>query len=681
MAAKLEAKVEVVKTGLTPRALTLGILLLIVFTTWYALGASTIIWEHTNAYIHPLLIFFPFLIIVSLVQNKVKFTGAELSLIYTLLFWSYFGVSLTWRDIALAFMFSQRYGWVGGGIRGAVPWTKDVLPAHWGNEWFMVLGAILFAYMGIFYCYIWRRHVIEVERLPFPISQIPITLIESTVGRTEGRAGLFGNRMFWYGFLIAWLYLIPAWTTTLAMLLKIPVPIKTGTGTGIDEAKTTFYIVGNPPPHGTPGWSRLGMGGGMSYELNLIPVLHTVLPNASAVLTFNLGALALGFMLPMDVAISSTIAWLLFYWIIPPIQVAMGLFPKEIMAGSFWYWIQFKYWYSAGVKNGLQASTWLTLGAPFALFIAPLIHHRRYFFDTIRAAMRGSKSGSAGWEDPYRLYWIGFIIVFILNIAWNIVFGVTVLASLMFTIFFLIMMGGFMRVGAEGWSVQNWTFDPIGPAAMVLTSGTTPAKDAPTTAAANLWTLWEVPWNANQGDPGGFFGDGIGVMRIGQQVKGMLKDHLIATFLGIIISTVVTVIVVNWYNSMFAFRFGYTGFSVPPETIDIGTQITSHWTILLAGTVLWTIVYFLRVRFPWFIINPVGFIITTPCQITGQVALSITIAWILKRIAVRVGGARMVERLQWLFVGCVVGLSMNQLFYELSRIYQNWGNPTCLCGY
>ncbi|MEM2960665.1 MAG: DUF6784 domain-containing protein, partial [Candidatus Bathyarchaeia archaeon] len=206
-------------------------------------------------------------------------------------------------------------------------------------------------------------------------------------------------------------------------------------------------------------------------------------------------------------------------------------------------------------------------------------------------------------------------------------------------------------VGAEGWSVQNWTFDPIGLPAMVLTSGTTPAKDLPTMAARNLWTLRNVPWNANQGDPGAFFGDGIGVMRIGQQVKGMLKDHLIATLLGIIISTVVTVFVVNWYNSMFAFRFGYTGFSTPPETIDVGTQIIQPWTILLAGTVLWTIVYFLRVRFPWFIINPVGFLIATPCQITGQVALSITIAWILKRIAVRVGGARLVERLQWLFVG------------------------------
>jgi hypothetical protein len=688
MASENQAKEEVAEKGLTPRSLIIGVILTVAFTALFALGASTMIWEHTNAYLGALYFMFPFLLIVALVQNKVKFTSAELSIIYVMLFTSFIGFQMIPADIASSYQFGQRFGWAEGGLKAAWPWAAPFVPPHWGNEWFWVIGTLLFVYMGMFYSYIWRKQIVETERLPFPLTQVPVSLIESVTTKTEGRNPLFTNKMFWLGFFVAILYATPAWLAVLSVLLKIPKPIPVGGGTGIGEPKTSFYVIGGDFESST---LPLFYPGGVTYQINLIPVLYSILPNASAVIVFSLGAIAAGFLLPMDVAMSATVAWILLFWIAPPIQVAMGIFPIEIKPGVLWYWASIKYWYND--VRGLDVSWWLTYAVPVALFIAPLIHHRSYFISTIKAAIKGDKVEKRNWEDPYRLYWAGLIILLILNIAWTVAFGVSILTSIFMVFFFLVMMGGLMRVGAEGWAIQVWRPPGNGflPIAIILSSGwdSPTARNAENFAAVTLFGYKDGggAWTASAlyGDPGGCYGEGIGLMRVGQQLKSRLIDVLIATGIGAVLSAIIATSIADWYNAIYPFRFGNTGTAGAASILGgplLSADTITGWTTWLAGVIGWIIVYFVRVRFTWFFLNPVGFIIATAIQRPAPATcFSITLAWIIKKLAVRIGGAKLVDRLQWFFIGCILGLLMVHFFHEIVRIYADYGIHTCVCGF
>jgi hypothetical protein len=622
------------------------------------------------------------LLVIALLQPKMKFRGAELATIFTMLFWGMYGYQFSPREVAVSFLFGGKYGWKGI-LEKTRPWVATVIPSYYGNVFFWVAGSIIFTYMMIFYQYIWRRQIQEIERLPFPMSQIPISLMQATVTRDEkDRSALLTNRMFWSGFLVALVWMIPTITSVTANLFHIPSPIKMGYGTGINEPKETESAVAI---------------GGQAVRIDLTPLTYVILPNADTRLVIGLAHIAIGYFLPTDVAISSTIAWILFWWIIPPIQVAMGIFPVLSKPGTMAYWG----WTPINIRDdrGLLLNWSVIFALPFALGLMSIILHRRYFIETIRAAIKGTRIGVEGWQDPYRLYWLGFIVCLLLSIAWGIAFGASPLVALFVIAFSWVMMAGLIRVGGEAWMhPQSWWYPPLSFESIAIVNPGFPSVEAQrnlaSLAASNFGGVRSNDWNPGGfwGSPGGGWGDGIGVMRIGQELRGRLKDILIITAVGILLSSIVTAVTTEWYNSMFPFRYGETmtvstGYGAGWAQVESpGTDWPTRmrqWTYFAIGVVLWSIVMILRMRFAWFIINPVGFMLPWTVHFFMVNCFGVTIAWILKRIAIRLGGPKLVDKLQWFFVGAIVGLSMVTFYGILGGSLgpiRGFGKPRCICG-
>ena len=78
----------------------------------------------------------------------------------------------------------------------------------------------------------------------------------------------------------------------------------------------------------------------------------------------------------------------------------------------------------------------------------------------------------------------------------------------------------------------------------------------------------------------------------------------------------------------------------------------------MVGTVLLT---YLRHRFTWWRLHPIGFSIASVGQVQWTV-LSLFVAWMVKTLVIRIGGLALFERAKPLFVGMVVGHFMGAGF-------------------
>lgn len=61
----------------------------------------------------------------------------------------------------------------------------------------------------------------------------------------------------------------------------------------------------------------------------------------------------------------------------------------------------------------------------------------------------------------------------------------------------------------------------------------------------------------------------------------------------------------------------------------------------------------------------------------------ITVAWIIKLGALRIGGPKLVDKILWFFVGSMVGLAMVTLYSVIgsgSGAFLGFGKPHCVCG-
>ena len=94
---------------------------------------------------------------------------------------------------------------------------------------------------------------------------------------------------------------------------------------------------------------------------------------------------------------------------------------------------------------------------------------------------------------------------------------------------------------------------------------------------------------------------------------------------------------------------GKMGNPFPPST----WKITFFWL----GIAIMSALLFLRYRFPWWPINPIGFPISGTSLIRIS-ALPIFIVWTIKIIVLRTGGALLYRRIAPFFIGLTVGHAM-----------------------
>jgi len=516
---------------------------------------------------------------------------------------------------------------------GSVPWGlyAPVIGFYIAN-WISVYLAFHFLSM------VFRKQWIDVERLPFPW-QRPLYESLKSAKSMEDRPSLWSvgkNRWYWIGFLIG------------------------GTSAIVDVVAIWFGVY-------IPTMTEF-----QKYSIDLTPYLGEVFPTNMWSLGWESWAVAATILMPMDVLNTAIIFWVIFEGICVWINFVTGSTPT----GDFW---------TNGVETGIIRHRLLLVGRPPGAFgpvliALPLIliwRARKSIVSSLKAAISGAPA-EEGEPHSWRMVWIGFIACFVL---WY----VTMLASgaswtslwtfIMLTLFFILSARWCAETGGVLFPTHNLDqhyniyYDTL-PLQATGSLGLNTASTTTTLYAGN-WYHWWVPLIPMGPSMVGF--------KFAQETKTRNRDISIAIIVATVIGIMIAVPLSIWmfhswgasilYERMLELGGVATTYEGWPPLIpflqsgqswfDFYTipDLPAWWT---AGFIMVLVIEFLRTRFAWFFLNPIGIIVGTGAMCEWFYDGNLVLAWIIKQLAFRALGGKGYERI---VVPIACGLMVSYAFF------------------
>ncbi|MEM1852974.1 MAG: DUF6785 family protein [Thermofilaceae archaeon] len=471
--------------------------------------------------------------------------------------------------------------------------------------WLLLVIFIVFGIIG----YQW----VEVERLTFPMA-IPTTYI-IVRSQENGRTPLFDmkeseSRIFWVAFIV---------------------------GLVIGGAPIMAEVIPAIPVGGAFQWGEMPM------SFMFIPAVFG--PGAHAQAAFIIHQAMLFLLVPFDVLWTGFLIWVIFGLIYQPLGVRMGWLPYEpgVETWSNWWFgyrppFPYSFFATAGLATGV---------ALYSLWVAR--DRIRRLFSTIR--------GADIIEDglSLRLVAMGLIgsALFFL-IFWAAV-GVPFVAAILLLLTWFLWQIGHARVMAEVWwhdpCYWAYVFYWLYPAGAGWMWGT----EIPTRSAGWLmtntaitilgeWTPRHFPMSS------GFFTNYYYVVR---RTRTNLKDAFIISVITAVLCSLIATIVPLWLANHIGLSksalVGYASY-IAGYTSDKGITSMGAFTIPNEHIAAWTVIgiltafalYFIRMRWPAFIINPVAAI--PAFWLMEFMWLASLVALVVKIVLVRALGAARFER-------------------------------------
>jgi len=639
----MEKTEKVVPTGLTLR------LFLIVLIT-VPLSFVLVMWIQTwgNPSIWPII--FPFPTIVNLIllgllekiSPKFRLTPQEFTLMTTA-FWMVSGMYWTATGVGYwpihrlpsaqwgGFIYSAYTTPYSSKIQGTIPsfWSPtstNVLknffnggPVDWAAwlpsmTYFAVLAAALYC-GSYFWGFLIRKPYIDVEELPYVLAQPSILTMKSYFGeKSDGKTPLFNlgltsTKMIWIGFAAGFLSSFPA---TAAGFLPIP-----------------------PIPYIT------------DWVWNLTPNTYKFLPGANMYIRLTPAEIALGIFCPLDWLISCGLWTLLMNFIYNPIVATTGLLPytplvTEGPAGDFG-----SNQYASTV--GFKWNYWTLVGMPTGFGVYVLWQYRKHFIDTFKVAFGQGKDLPKDEDGvSYRTVVIGGLICFIVVVALWTAGGMPIEVSVFSVLVFIIFNYGWTKVHALNPSnggisnVRDWAGYAYGAGQVTGHWGRPPDP-----AATNSMMMYMSLGPGMHRMAGYSMMFQLGNYKIAKEMNTSSKGVLIVSILTMVLVAVFGYPFYLWwvhtmggYNKMNLTGFGdartaaaewwsYTYGTPTPRAYD-------YLSYTISGTAVVFVCAFLRARFPWFIINPAGFVLAYHWP-------NMVAALVIKYVFLKVGGVRKFE--------------------------------------
>jgi len=167
-----------------------------------------------------------------------------------------------------------------------------------------------------------------------------------------------------------------------------------------------------------------------------------------------------------------------------------------------------------------------------------------------------------------------------------------------------------------------------------------------------------------------------------------IKENKKWIFWAIIISILVTLFSSIWATIFLGYKYGAinadTWFFVsgPQYPWKYAAEQLKHpsgtnwgyvWMMVI-GAVLTGFMQFMRMRFLWFPFHPLGFVFST-IMMTNQLWFSIFLAWLIKVLFLRYGGADVYEKGKRFFIGLIVGqFVVNGIWLIIDFFTKHTGN-------
>jgi len=507
---------------------------------------------------------------------------------------------------------------------GPVPWAA-LLP----TIIIVILWILSTTFATTFLLLPLRKMWIEVERLPYPMSVVPMELIKRAKGQDRPSLWRIAEaKWFWIGLAIGVFTIVP-------QILNL-------------VFGTAFAAL-------------------TGFTFNLSPYVGTLLPGAvlDGYTWTALWFIPIAFM-PLDVLGTSLLVWLIFYVLWPPLAISLGWgggwggqeggWGAGIMVGARWHFA-FEHEIILG-------------GVPIGIALWILIAYYRRYRETINAAIRGAPR-EEGEALSWRSSWLGFIACSLVALAIFIISGAYLLPALV-TYFIVILVGiwGVRLMGEAGiWLGAyglNFTTRGIGAAL-----GFWPADKLPTATAdiqneAVAIGLGQSSYYTQNYVTAPWFT--MVDFKIGDATGTHPRSILAAVMIFGLLSTVIMAFVftaqlysvgwsyaqahgISWFFGTHSIYFNNFGFMNGPDsalwyigsgglTGSLTEWSANPWIWVAFGVVLTFVLNFLRLMYPWFWLSPVGFVCGAWIAGWGMELGSFVLAFVLKTLTIKFGGAK-----------------------------------------
>ena len=640
--AKKEAKAPEVLPGLTPRAIILAIILAIIalpvnFWTWAGIRITLEPW-YGGRIGSPIYMPFGFvwlLLAVSAALGK-RLRPGEMAFIITVLFITmdapFFAFGVLEGPVGMAY-FATKFSDCKELIKyvPSIYCPKDysvvkpiyegtgVPGALWPYVGLSMFIALLYLLWKLFWVWIIKEQFVKVERLSFP-SVIPVTeMIKYSETQPLTKVGF--HKIFYIGLIIGFIISIP-------FTINYVIPIFP-----VYAAYGQIYL---------KGWHDFW---------------HGINPSISEWWMFISADMIVFILAPLDVSFSVTI-WTGFVSLVWPfIAVGAGLVrpgQNPGWSGPCPLW-----------KFGRNYAT-------LAIGFWALVFGARIYGRTLREAFGKAKKERVPGEIPMSLPWIGFIVITIIWLALWGALGANVGLLIIMFIFYIFLATAYARVVAETgqWpGCYPWVVrDIVGTAGVA--SGAFPGNPSYTTTAWATMASYRCICGGcyNIQTPDTVWGM-LTTYFLGYSVKAKERDIFIAQLIAIFIQVFIAVPwylgimgsfgaskLWAWYLSAVTAR-GVRNFDTKYCVTKGPILSPTDYSMLVAAFIVVGILWFLRLKFPWFIFTPVAL-----WSYSGMWFLSAAPAFIIKLIILKVFGVRAYEKYAVpIAIGYLAGLSLGAM--------------------
>ncbi|MDW8003563.1 MAG: DUF6785 family protein [Thermofilaceae archaeon] len=505
----------------------------------------------------------------------------------------------------------------------SLPWGEFAVPiVYWSIYIVLIYFLSLFLSFGIY-----GRRWVEVERLVFPLSQPMIFAVNSAMdiepSTNKSRwfdLRNFNYKVFWISFAIG------------AIFSAIPI---------FGEIVPPLAV-----------WGAFAWG----EQPILFSWLPTVAPGAMARGVLQLDQIALWLLLPTSTLLTCVIAYVIFGVIYQALAVQLGIVRYSPGMEFLWNWEDIPAnWYPLPYR--FIGTTGMMVG----LGLICLWNARSRFkeiFETLRGADRVEYGLSQRGLALFGLVTMVAILVLFVGS------GVPPVIALIMLFFAIVYYSALARVTSElWWHVDD--FITVGGYSYIYTPGvllgywpaSLPTEGNNYTAFVtayltypfnNCWTV-----RVNGLSPGG----SVGLYKIAYETRTNLKDVLSATMLYVVLGTLFTTVSMIWFLSHGGGITRTNSWGNWVHWAKTGYMVTGNWgfgpygetrpdailPFAAVGLVLFFVLYFLRIRFPWFPLDPTAFTMSLAVGLIWT-WLSALVALVIKLVLVRAMGIRRFEQ-------------------------------------
>jgi hypothetical protein len=518
-----------------------------------------------------------------------------------------------------------------------VPWGAWITPMlYW------ITLQICWVGIGLSFGFIIRRSLIEVERLPFPYTQIIAPLTSEVQKPLKERISM---RLLLVGFIVGF----------------------------IIQGTYNFF------PRVIPNFPQLypvGFWGIKGYDFG--EILGADIYRNQLLLFFFDGAIwgfSIFFLLPTKLLLSALVVHFIWGNIIPYVEVSMGMVTN---LGN-WGLYSLVGWAITLIgtqlePTGIQWYTVLTLGFPIGFVMTTLFFIRKSLSTSLKSAVAGEKSDT--------LAWVFFAISIIGYLALLGVAGVSALTSLTFLLLSFVYLVQTIRMRAE-----CITYAPPIFATVLGVSWETAGGDA----ARNTATMYKdmlmcgciqnQSWMLSGRDPAWVPFEGMRLLEMSGE-KWDWKPLALATVVSLIISAFVSYVVNIWGT----YTYGQlVNWSIPTWNEHIVNDIEGafHNSLMVPGSysqgtasvrigetiggiVLGVVVTAMNAMFAWWPLHPIGFM------------LGITLGWglwnwallafIVRVLILKIGGSKLYNKAIQIVLGSLIGYALMSVLEFLAVV-------------